>query len=363
MKAIYQQLTFSCRVCVQVWRARSSQALHAYITFLSRSDAQWAATQLHGWKGTHTWTVRPMRTSELDRCARPPTESERVVPRQDLSANLTLGATLATNRMFFSPTAIIIPFYAPLLPLHSASISPTNEPSSDSTTSQDRLFPHRHFNRQSSAPETSTIIATKPKLARAKSWGIIPLPEISDSEQQRGSVAPQLYIAPATPPSSVEKKHSLGPDQSLSFSRAHSQPAVPLLYHLQDSRNEIDDVSTGLMRRPKTTRRSSQPIQVETTLFAHGPIVEPDSSSFDSPSVAPKQNDDRENRFDPFGDAGDIDVGKLRSSMMRLSVGGSEKTSSFRGHASTKRDGSLPRPTLRDTGNTLSLEGRIKRKW
>lgn len=348
-------------VCVQVWRARSSQSLHAYITFLSRSHAQWAATEIHGRKETHTWAVRSIRSSELERCARPPTEQERVNARllsdtQQKSPTASSAIASSTTRLAFSPTAVIIPFYATLLP--SSSCAPhipggiSHAKTQGCATLQNELYgpsnASRKFVRIQNLPAT-------PK--RSRSCGVIAASETTNPQLFSDDlVVPQLRIDPGTP--RTTNAHLAPP-----ILRARSQPVVPLLYP-REHQSTINPVISNSV----STTPASQISRVETTLFAHHPIVEQDPSvelSSNSTSLCPGLSDDRHSRFDPFGESWRMDSRGAVAAMDRLTLRAvehappAERPILGSEHRSTSSSSVLGEKT-----NILSLEGRIKpRTW
>lgn len=376
-----------------------------------------------------------MRSSELGICARPPTEEERVTARlgvDDLSAARPALNGSTTTRMVFSPTAAIIPFYAPLLPFVSkkpddlpAPTSPEPEPES-SQASKTRTFTQslRHpYLRQSSdpAPRPMTHLnVVQPNISRAVSFGVSVVPpseRVQADDAPEALSTPRLYIAPATPPQASPTLLDFEPESvvrltrntphSFILSRAQSQPTVPLHQDFQPTDSEIQ----RLPSRPKTARGVSQSTQIETTLFAYRPIVEPESSVIspilDSLSqyspisrnalMRSRHKEDRENRFDPF--ASDIDIrfgslgldgsmtGRRSFDLERpISQPSVERSISITtlvtktgtgtaDHLGVVGDGTNnillegqaraarpTRPRLGDRENTLSLEGRVKRK-
>lgn len=291
-------------VCVQVWRARSSQALHAYITFVCRAHAQWAATQLHGRKGTHTWNLRVLRAEDIGRCARPPTEEERTNAKGIAAGNAGNGSANASsgaaNKLVFSPTAVIIPFYATLLSstdddsaLTSSSLHLEDGFSarSNATPKDALLTSHAPQTSNNEGPQVSASTTTPSKPAwSSKTWRhpSSPMPSFSsnpslvspaddnESHDQPNLKTPQLRLAPPTPPSPsvcsnaepLNSAHSnttflnhseptqsqLRPHPGI---RSQSQPAVPLLDTLlPDPR---DPSHPKHLKRPPATLPLVQP--------------------------------------------------------------------------------------------------------
>ncbi|KAF8322088.1 hypothetical protein DL93DRAFT_2162938 [Clavulina sp. PMI_390] len=351
-------------VCVQVWRARSSQSLHAYITFMSRSDAQWAGLQLHGRKGSHSWLITPLKRDNISRCARPPTAEERAAARiggaEDLAASLSSKAS--NSRMVFSPTAAIIPFYASLLPCtkeksntgdHTApteaSLGPNSSNPSLSAFNAEKL-PQQFLQRQVSEPAASAICTsgsrTSLRPSRALSLAIaqssLPQGDVNFINSRLSSAPlPQVLVAPATPTSSrlFSTQNTTMPQShchdtqptSIPLIRAHSHPAVPTFNSFHATDEQYEHHNNLLPPRPNTARGIVHCMPARNTLFADHSIGETDSSfetpTFPSlignesrmyeaalsipvspnfPARAPSSYSDRENRFDPFGS--DIEI-------------------------------------------------------
>jgi len=331
-------------VCVQVWRARSSHSLHAFITFLSRPHAQWAASELHGRQETHTWMVRPMPNSELDRCARPLTEQERLNARllSDAQNNTAVSRAIpsSTTRLAFSATAVIIPFYAALLPPSPCEPHSIKETSHDTGRSRDCVTPQA----ESYAPPSTSrdlavlqYISSTPK--RPRSCGIVTTSEVSSPQSFRADLTlPRLHIDPGTP--RVASAHTeWAIIHAPPILRARSQPVVSLFR----SREQI-------VQTPKIPR-------VETTLFAHNPVVEQDSSLDLSSDSVSSHSKDQQNRFDPFDESRRTDFSVHAIDAMEL-LGLRDVPEKPMPVSKTKSKSSV----LVEETNTLSLEGRIKRR-
>jgi hypothetical protein len=330
-------------VCVQVWRARSSHSLHAYITFLSRPHAQWASSELHGFQETHTWMVRPMRHSELDRCARPLTEQERLNARllSDAQNNTAVSSAIpsSTTRLAFSATAVIIPFYAALLPPSRCEPHSVKETSHDTGRSRDCVTPQAESYAPPSASRDLVFqhISSTPK--RPRSCSIVTTSEVSSPQSFRADITlPRLHIDPGTPrAASVHTERAI--IHAPPILRARSQPVVSLFRSCEQT-----------VPTPRIPR-------VETTLFAHHPVVEQDSSLDLSSDLVSYHSKDRQNRFDPFSESRRADFSENAIDTMKQ-LGLRDAPEKPMPVSKTK---SKPSVLVEET-NTLSLEGRIKRR-
>lgn len=132
---------------------------------------------------------------------------------------------------------------------------------------------------------------------------------------------PQLRLNPPTPP------RPLTLHRPVPTLRTQSQPIVSLLHHhkpshLADGPFTIRRPTTAMALPPSSSSSLHKPLTViEPTLYAHQPVVEQDSSlelaalelEFEkglSLRIRRKSQsvEDRENRFDPFGEAGQLQL-------------------------------------------------------
>ena len=297
-----------------------------------------------------------MRNSGLHRCARPPTEQERVSARlSDAQNSSATGATaLSVTRLAFSPTAVIIPFYATLLPPSPCEPHSPEETTHYSVPSRDCAAPQVVSYAPSDASTKLAMIQDGPHTPkRPRSCSAMVTTEVSGL---RGDLAlPQLRIDPGTP--SNASTHTAGTiNHAPPILRAHSQPVVSL-FRPRECQTTINPLVAS-------TVCASRIPHVETTLFAHRPIVEQDSSldfSSDSISFSSKFSKDRQSRFDPFSESRATDVGEgTVDALKQLTLQGPHVPTPER---PTQVSQNKPMPFVpAEETNTLSLGDRIKRR-